>query len=351
MTEDDLPGTLARLGERFDFGEYETEVYLAVLREGKLTASEIAERTNVPQPRVYDTARALAEGGFVEVRDSRPMEVLAVDPQEGFGEVRTALDELVEALERRYVAPARDAEAVSLVASRRTILRYVRDVVASAEYELVLSVTPALLDRFEADLAAKRREGVTVELLVSPRTDAPDPEAFDYSRVATVARARRGVTTPVAAVADGVYSLYTTRTALRGGGDDYGVVFDRSELGSLVLGFLNTVVWPSTTALAESDEDRPFPRRYATIRRCVRDIQHGGGAFHVSVRGRDVESGETRTVDGELVDVSVSPNRQTAAITLDVGGETVVVGGQAAALEDIEAAEIAVDRGAPPGLD
>jgi sugar-specific transcriptional regulator TrmB len=344
MSDDDLPGTLARLGERFDFGEYEIEVYLAVLKHGRLTASEIAERTSVPQPRVYDTARSLAEGGFVELRDSRPMEVLAVDPEEGFGGVRTALDDLVEALEGRYVAPSRDAEAVSLVGSRRTILRYVGDVIARAEYELVLSLTPELLDRFENDLAARCGEGVTVELLLSPRSDAPDPETFDYERVATVARARRGVTTPVAAVADGAYSVYTTRSALRGEGDGYGVVFNRSDLGVLVLGFLNTVVWPSATTLHESDVERPFPRRYATIRRCVRDVQHGDGPFHVSVRGRDVETGERCTVEGELIDVSVSPNRQTAALTLDVGGETAVVGGQAAALEDVEAYEIVVDR-------
>jgi hypothetical protein len=272
------------------------------------------------------------------------MEVLAVDPDEGFGEVRTALEDLVEGLERRYAAPSRDAEAVSLVASRRTILRNLGDVIARAEYELVLSITPELLERFEAELAARREEGVTVELLLSPRSAAPDPAVFDYPRVATVARARRGVTTPVAAVADGACSVYTTRSALRNGGDDYGVVFDRSELGMLVLGFLNTVVWPSATTLAANDDDRPFPRRYATVRRCVREVQHHDGPFHVSVRGRDAISGERRAVDGTLIDVSVSPNRQTAALTLDVGGETAVVGGQAAALEDIEAHEIVVDR-------
>jgi hypothetical protein len=156
------------------------------------------------------------------------------------------------------------------------------------------------------------------------------------------------VTTPVVAVADGAYSVYTTRTALRSEGDDYGVVFNRSELGALVLGFLNTVVWPSGTTLAESDEERPFPRRYATVRRCVRDIQHGDGPFYVSVRGRNVESGEYLTADGELIDVSVSPGRQTAAITLDVDGEPVVVGGQAASLEDVEAYELVVGRGEAP---
>jgi sugar-specific transcriptional regulator TrmB len=351
MGDDELFGDLERLGERFDFGEYEIEAYLAVLGHGKLTASGIAEQTDIPQPRVYDTVRSLAESGFVELRDSRPMEVLAIDPTEAFGGVRTTLEDLVDGLERRYTAPSRDTEAVSLVTSRQTILRYVADVIAHAEFELVLSLTPDLLGRFEEELAGRLDDGVAVELLLSPAVDLPDPDRFDYARVSTVACSRKGVTTPVVAVADGTYSVYTTRTALRSGGDDYGVVLNRSELGSLVLGFLNTVVWPSATTLVESGEDRAFPRRYATIRRCVRDIRNSGGRFYASVRGRDVESGERRTVDGAVVDVAVSPGTQTAAITLDAGGETVEIGGQAAALEDIEAYELAIDREEPPSVE
>jgi sugar-specific transcriptional regulator TrmB len=351
MSNEELSGNLALLGERFDFGEYEIEAYLAVLRHGKLTASEIAEQTDIPQPRVYDTVRSLADNGFVELRDSRPLEVLAIDPEEAFGSVRETLDDLVDDLEHQYTAPSRDAEAVALVTSRQTILRYVEDVIAQAEYELVLSLTPALLEKFEAEIRAKHDEGVNVELLVSPSADVPEPDEFDYTHVATVIRTRRGVTTPIVAVADGTYSVYTTRTALRSGGDDYGVIFNRSELGFLVLGFLNTVVWPSATTLAENYEERPFPRRYATIRRCVRDMEHSEGTFYATVAGRDVETGEYCTVEGEVVDVSVSANRQTAALTLDVDGESLAIGGQAAALEDIEAYELAVGRDEPPSLD
>jgi sugar-specific transcriptional regulator TrmB len=350
MTDSDLPDHLAAFGERFDFGDYEVEAYLAVLRHGKLTASEIAEETDIPQPRVYDTVRSLADNGFVELRDSRPLEVLAIDPEETFDDVRTTLDALVDDLERTYTAPSREAEAVSLVTSRQTILRYLEDVITSAEYELVLSLTPDLLARFEDQLRAQQEAGVTIELLLSPTADTPDADEFEYTSVATVTRVRRGLTTPVVAVGDGAYSVYTTRTALASD-DHYGVIFNRSELGFLVLGFLNTVIWPSSTTLVEQETARPYPRRYATIRRCVRDIEDGDGEFYASVRGRDVETGEFRTVEGEVVDMGVTTARETAAITLVVDGERVDVGGQAAALEDIEAYELVVDRDAPPGLD
>ena len=350
MASDDLQGSLAEVGSRFDFGEYEIEAYLAVLEHGRLTASEIAERTDIPQPRVYDTVRSLSENGLVELRESRPMQVLAVDPEEAFSDVQSTLSTLVGDLSERYSRPTRDSEAVSLVKSRQTVLRYIEEVIATAEYELVLSLTPDLLARYEEQLAERRDAGVTIELLLAPAADVPAPAEYDYAGVATEVRARRGVTTPVVAVGDGTYSVYTTREGLQADGDRYGVIFNRSELGFLVSGFLNTVVWTSATTLADTRNGRPFPRRYATVRRCVEDLDGDDGRFHATVRGRDIETGERRTVDGAVVDVSVGTNRETAAITLETDDGRVDIGGQVAALEDIEAYEIAVDREAPPEL-
>lgn len=350
MPNDDLGRELEDVGSRFDFGEYEIEAYLTILEHGRLTASEIAERTNIPQPRVYDTVRSLSENGLVEIRESRPMEVLAVDPQEAFVNVQSTLSALVDSLSDRYTRPARDSEAVSLVRSRQTILRYVEDVITTAEYELVLSLTPDLLGRYEDELIERREAGVTIELLLAPAVDVPDPESYDYSRVATAARARRGVTTPIVAVADGTYSVYTVREALRNGEDRYGVIFNRSELGFLISGFMNTVVWTSATTLSEIRDGRPFPRRYATIRRCVRDITDTDGAFYGTVEGRDVETGDRRTLRGRVIDISIGTNRETAAITLEGADGPVDIGGQVAALEDIEAYEIAIGRESPPEL-
>jgi len=338
------------VGSRFDFGEYEIEAYLAVLEHGRLTASEIAERTDIPQPRVYDTVRSLSENGLVELRESRPMQVLAVDPEEAFSDVQSTLSTLVGDLSERYSRPTRDSEAVSLVKSRQTVLRYIEEVIATADYELVLSLTPDLLARYEKQLAERRDAGVTIELLLAPAADVPAPAEYDYAGVATEVRARRGVTTPVVAVGDGTYSVYTTREGLQADGDRYGVIFNRSELGFLVSGFLNTVVWTSATTLADTRNGRPFPRRYATVRRCVEDLDGDDGRFHATVRGRDIETGERRTVDGAVVDVSVGTNRETAAVTIETDDGRVDVGGQVAALEDIEAYEIAVDREAPPEL-
>src|SRR6056297_2207583 len=175
---DDLYAALERVAERFDFGEYEAQAYLSILEHGQLTASEIADHTDVPQPRVYDTVRGLADAGLVELQETRPMRVLAIDPEEAFDDIQSSLDDLVAGLEQRYTAPARDTEAVSLIKSRSTILRYLEEVIDSAEFELALSLTPDLLTRFEADLRNAVDAGVSVDLIVTPADEAPDPAEF-----------------------------------------------------------------------------------------------------------------------------------------------------------------------------
>jgi sugar-specific transcriptional regulator TrmB len=350
---DDLRDTMEWVGDRFDLGEYEIDAYLAVLDQGQLTASEIAEHTDIPQPRVYDTVRSLSDRGLVELRESRPLRVVAVDPEDAFSDVQTSLSEMVDALEGRYTAPARDTEAVSLVKSRSTILRYFEEVIEAAEFELVLSATPDLVRRFEDQLAAAADRGVSVDLLVTPGARAPDPAEYEYGAICRVARARQGITTPVIAVADGEYSVYATQDALRDDQDRYGVIFNRSALGFLVSGFFGTVLW--TTAdetLYEDDHLRELPRRYASIRRCVKDlIAHGGdgsGEFYATIEGRDVETGAPRVVRGPIVDVEFDESEEVAGLSVEDDGDHVAVGGRVAAYEDVEAHEIRIGRGEPP---
>ncbi|MFC6835957.1 HTH-type sugar sensing transcriptional regulator TrmB [Halomarina ordinaria] len=343
MGSDDLRGRMEAMGDRFDFGEYEIEAYLAVLDHGEVTASDIADYTSIPQPRVYDTVRKLSDRGMVELRESRPMRVVALDPADVFPDVKRSLDVMVEELATRYTAPARDTEAVSLVKSRPSILRYLESVIESAEYELTCSLTPDLLERFEGLLATAIEDDVTVELLVTPAADTPSPEEYDYAAVATVARARRGLTTPVMAVADGQRSVYATQDALDGGEERYGVIFNRSSLGFLVSGFFSTVLWTTAEPLVEHAGRRPFPRQYASIRRCLADLEDETRALHARIRGRDVVTGDPRVAVGRIADLALEPTAELATLTLVTDDDEVTVGGRVAALEDMEAHEIVVD--------
>ena len=348
---DDLRTTLEQIGDRFNLGEYEIEAYLAVLEHGELTASEIADRTESPQPRVYDTVRSLSDRGLVELRESRPMKIVAVAPEDALDGVKQSLDDLVSELEARYTAPARDTEAVSLVKSRSTILRYIEEIIDGAEYELVLSLTPDLLRRFHEELSVAIDDGVSIDLLVTPAARAPDPAEFDYLEVATIARARRGITTPVLAVADGNYSIYATQDALRDDRERYGVIFNRSALGFLVSGFFGTVLWSTAETLAADGKRRPFPRRYASIRRAVKDVRELDGPFYASITGRDTETGDPVLIEGKVETTTFEETEEVASLRLETDDGVLEVGGLVAALEDVESQEIILGRDGIPDRD
>lgn len=337
---------IERVIQYFDLGEYEIDAYLAVLRYGTLTASEVSERSDVPQPRVYDTVRALADDGLVELQETRPIRVVAVDPREAFAEVQEELDKLVDDLTETYTEPARETEAVTLVKSSLTILRYLKETIELAEYELSVSLPPRLLDRYADALAAAVDRGVAVDLLLSPADAAPDPETYDYGAISTEARARRGVTSPVIVVADGRYSVYTTRDALQDDGDDrYGMILNRSVLGFLIYGFYATVLWSTSVPLLEYYETPTFPRQYASIRRCVRDLERAEGSFVARVVGRDVVDGEDLELEGRIVDYATDAAAKVASITVETDEGPVEVGGRVASYEDVEAHRIEVRRG------
>ena len=340
---DDLEETIDHVGTRFDLGEYEVAAYLAVLDQGELTASAIADRTDIPQPRVYDTVRSLADRGLVELRESRPMKIVAIDPEEALSPAAVALERLIGDLSDRYTAPARETEAVALVKSRSTIIRYLREVIESAEYELVISLTPTLLDRFDKEVAAAIDAGVSVNLLITPASRAPTPHHYSYQAVATTVRTRRGITTPVLAVADGTYSLYATQDALRDDADRYGVIFHRSSLGFLVSGFFSTVLWSTADPVDIAGKRRPFPRRYASVRRAVKDMRTIEGPVYASVSGRRVTSGEPVGLTGAVAASTIEDTEAVASFTLETDEGAVQIGGLLAALEDVEAHKVVVD--------
>ncbi|WP_254862769.1 HTH-type sugar sensing transcriptional regulator TrmB [Halovivax gelatinilyticus] len=345
MTRDDLRATVESVGARFDLSEYEIEAYLTTLEHGSLTASDLANRTDVPQPRVYDTVRSLADKGLVELRESRPLSVVAIDPAEAFESIQDSVDQLVADLAAQYTAPADETEAVTLVTSAPTILRYIEDVISAAENDLVLSLTPSLLERFEPELRESIEQGVGVDVIVSPAADAPNPDTYQYDRIASAVRLRRGVTTPILAVADGEYAIYASQDALESDRDRYAVIFNRSALGNLVSGFFDSVLWRSgTDELANVSDDRPYPRTYTSVRRCVEDVLEEDGEWYATVEGRDIETGEDRRVSGRISDLSVELNPEIASFSLETDRDRVTVGGRLATVEDVEARRIRLDR-------
>jgi hypothetical protein len=76
----------------------------------------------------------------------------------------------------------------------------------------------------------------------------------------------------------------------------------------------------------------------------VKDIHELGGTFEAEVRGRDVATGNEVELQGRVLGHEFDTSEQVASLTVEGEGDGVSVGGLVAALEDVEAQEIVLDR-------
>lgn len=67
---------------------YERKIYAALLGRGVSTAGELSEMTNVPRSRAYDVLESLAEKGFAVIKSSKPMEYVAIPPQQAIDNIK-----------------------------------------------------------------------------------------------------------------------------------------------------------------------------------------------------------------------------------------------------------------------
>ena len=61
--------------------EYESKVYLALVREGTLTGLKVSKASGVPQGKIYETIYKLSDKGFVSIMNAKPKLFKAIDPE------------------------------------------------------------------------------------------------------------------------------------------------------------------------------------------------------------------------------------------------------------------------------
>jgi sugar-specific transcriptional regulator TrmB len=89
VTSDTARRVLRELG----LTEYETETYLALLRSGVLTASEVSEQSNVPYSKIYETLNALERKGWIEAEHGRPSKYFPKAPLEAVAMAKLQFEE------------------------------------------------------------------------------------------------------------------------------------------------------------------------------------------------------------------------------------------------------------------
>ena len=221
----------------------EVKAYVALLKGGTMTASEVSREARIPYSKVYDALASLHSRGWVEEQKSRPTVYTAKPPD-------TALEELKsrQETERREMEQIALEELMGIYVSRgeqekpdiwimrgtNEILSRVKNLLLNCRTELLVALPPQLLpftERIEPLLAALKEKGVKTLILTSP--ELPQVSSDQLARFAEI-RTRKTM------YGGGLISDSREVVLLLGGGDQ---------------GTLPLAIWASHHGLASFAKD------------------------------------------------------------------------------------------------
>ncbi|SEP16634.1 Sugar-specific transcriptional regulator TrmB [Halogranum amylolyticum] len=327
MTAED-DAKLARLRETLqsnvDLTTYETEVYLALVRGGTQTMTDIAEASDVPKQRVYDIVGNLRERGLVEVIDDYPQKAYAVDPSESFSSIRDQLSQAETYLEELHDTVEKVESGVALFKSESTIKRYVGDLMKTAERDIFLLVPISKLGVVVDDLANCTEQ--QIRLVVSNVSPESDDLSEALSIPDTVDKVRFVSTREdFALTADRRRGLYWVQEGYEHVDDDgQGYYVTNPSLALVLDRFLSESIWPLATPLSDETELPTLPKEYIRIRDCLADLSllttaYPVDAFEVQFEGYDTETGDKVTKRGTLTSYYYTEYDIRASLTVNVG--------------------------------
>jgi sugar-specific transcriptional regulator TrmB len=170
--------------------EYETLAYLALVKAGELTASDVSSSTTIPYSKVYTVLDALEKKGWVEVKGGRPRLYYPRAPVEALRAEKirqedkfeksedTIIDELQALYEHREI---KEKPEIWIIRGEDTIVAKIRETILGSKKELMVAVPliPAqlikqILPTFETHIDHK----VTIQLITTRAAEKTLPDAI-----------------------------------------------------------------------------------------------------------------------------------------------------------------------------
>ncbi len=79
--------------KQFGLNSYQAKLWMALLSRGVATAGELSDISNVPRSRAYDVLETLEKKGFIMMKVGKPIQYIAVPPEEVLNRVKGRIKE------------------------------------------------------------------------------------------------------------------------------------------------------------------------------------------------------------------------------------------------------------------
>jgi len=352
MEDDELTEILEDAG----LSPYQAEAYVALLGLGTASATDVADASEVPDPRIYDVLRDLESKGYIETFQQDSLTARAHDPQGVLESLRSQSTKYLDAasdIEERWNEPEMTDHEVSIVKRFDTVLKRAKELISSAEQQIQLGVDTEQFRALRPELAAAHDRGVNIKLSICTTPGDDIPDGSEIEGACTEAR-HRDIPSPFLVLVDRRWTCFAPH---RQSVNEYGILVNDRTHTYLFHWFFLTCLWEiwETVYTVRTPET---PTTYVDLRHAVRDLEpilSKGATVEARIQGRETETNEPVDLTGQVVDIDYTgssmgrqdpvPLAQLAgriSLTLDVDGELYEIGGWGAVLETIEANEITI---------
>lgn len=326
----------------FGFSDTEINTYLTILAQDETTTRTISEEADVTQRAVYNIAERLENRGLVRVNEyASPTTIRALPPDEAIENISKQLESIQPKLEETYTKTTTESPEIQIVKSRKTAVKRLREAIATAEHEVVLTVPVSVYTEVKAELrAAKERDAFVLLLLV----DSADPVPEEFGDVADAVR-YWDEQLPLLYTADDTDAMIGDSSVVTGphGKEHVVDVSEENLAGSIFSVFIGSY-WPSAEVRYETDPD-PLPQTFEWFRDATFQAtlhERKGREIHAEVdtdEGKHV-SGTVTEVNQQFLEPRSGQFALENSIVLETERGTETLGGPGAFLEDHEVESI-----------
>lgn len=335
---------------------YQAEAYVTVLELGSASATDIAETSTVPDPRIYDVLRDLEKDGYVETYEQDSLHARAYSPEVVLKDLRSRakrFEDAADEIENRWEEPEMDTHTVSFVKRIDTVLDKAETKIESAETQIQIALSRSQLERLRPALERAHERGVHIRLALHVDSEADLPGESEMGSVVTEAQYRL-LPMPFVALIDRTAACFAPHDLSM---NRYGIIVEDRTHAYVFHWFFMAGIWESTKELYAVD-DSSLPRSYVDVRNCIYDIApliEDGATIEATIYAFDVETGTEVTLKGTVSDV-IYPKVENlsedipfayiggqATLLLDTGEKTCKVGGWGALVEEFEATRIVIE--------
>ena len=348
---------LTEILEEAGLSPYQADAYVTVLELGAAPVTRIADASGVPDPRIYDVLRDLADAGYIETYEQESLYARATDLDaivEDLTSRASRFTAATEEIESRWNEPSVEQSTVSIVTRFETVVSNAADFVREADSQVNVSLGVDQFDRLRDALEAATGRDVRVNLSIHTPNDGSEalPDTETLREVCSEARHRR-LPSPFVVIVDRTKTCFAPHT---GSTNEYGVLVDDRTHTYVFHWYFLTTQWDTWEPIYSAVGDEP-PIEYIDIRHCVRDVAPlvGDGAdIRVRIEGTDTATGADCVVEGTVSDVLVTGATNVAetdpiasyggqiGLVVETDDGPVEVGGWGAMVEAVEAHRITV---------